>query len=255
MGILRDLFVFIFGSSQRSSYWDEHPAGISLSNNWLIVRDEKFQGYYSISPDNRLVVAYCDASTSGQGGLRFDGCGRVLLVEKNPLRIICRVSVVERPIGASVACSGRFAVNDGCFGFAAQGLARVFDASGFEVFQRRYLSSVGLIKISACGRYLLIKTHISKLKVDSDRLDVIDVNRKTVVLTKQPSFDAVVDYELQVDSDGEFIGIEFLLTNAEKIFVSWRDGMLDEGLYLEARNRIKTEFLAKMKRDKKAGKK
>ncbi|EPB7497628.1 TPA: hypothetical protein ACNVSH_002301 [Klebsiella aerogenes] len=206
----------------------------SIRKEWLTLNNPYFFGRAHISPDKRWVLGCCDSDGNGIGGYREKGYGRVLLLDYHEDRVVFELTNVARPVAAAIADSGRFIVQDACFGSSLQSELIAVNPDKTEEYRRHFKAIIFSLEISKCGRYAVVQT-CNAPSEDGNILSVMDLQTRSILFSVTPSTGWASRYKFKVDADGLLVSV-----SCEHRGIGWfsysPDGTFsDSCAYLKAR--------------------
>lgn len=183
----------------------------------------KFTGSSSYSPNGEYIVAWLDGdSTSGIGGNRKTGNGKVVLLEKG--KVIFQTRELQRPNDGKVSNNGTFAVNDWLFTDSLKGRFFVFNAKGEILVNELFSANLYNNGISIDGKYAVVQTANSGSD-HGGKLFFIDIENKKIMWSFVPQTRWANNYEFDINNQVVYL----VFKSKHKYGYSFGGQFLDQG--------------------------
>lgn len=169
----------------------------SVMGDFLSIRDIDFFGPFSVSPNQRYILAWSDSDPeSGRAGCRKRGHGTYILLED--ARLILYGRQIKRPNHGKVADNGTFIFNDWLFGLGAKGTFYAFDRQGNVIIKKKVSANLYNNGLSSDGWYAVAQTcHTEK---SFGKLYFFDLREGQLLWTKEPETGWADYYEFDISS-------------------------------------------------------
>ena len=204
-----------------------------LSHSVLSVNSLGFVGQAQLSPNKRWAIA-CTDRQSGMNPRPGEADGSAILVDYPEDRVVVRITGLFRPMDSAVSDVGVFLVNDANFGGQLSADVQSFDASGKNIFGRKYKANVFNLAISRCGRYGVAQT-CNASNDDGNLLEVFNLQVGAIVFSRAPESGWADQYEFTISEDGKLIRLAVIHKDIGRFNYSASGDFLDSEMHQKAR--------------------
>lgn len=166
-----------------------------INERILSVLSKSFLGPFKSSSSGDWIVSWCD------GGYENDRWknGRLFLIDVTKNTVV-ELKKFQRPFTACVADNGSVGVIDSLTGEGLKGTFSVLDATGAQIYKKRFKSNLYNCGISPDGKHAVCQTAHNPEGKDGNQLTGVSIAEEKILFSINPEGGWAQEYQLSESS-------------------------------------------------------